>query len=78
MQCLLLDLTSLPSVRSFVEAVQGLHRRIDYLILNAGIAYTPWQLTEDGFELQASVGADKAALPSAVYLAVLSLRFGPY
>jgi NAD(P)-dependent dehydrogenase (short-subunit alcohol dehydrogenase family) len=50
-----LDLSSLASVRSFVEAFQQKHRRLDLLINNAGVMVPPYSKTEDGFELQFGV-----------------------
>ncbi|GAB3460521.1 SDR family NAD(P)-dependent oxidoreductase [Kineococcus endophyticus] len=47
-----LDLSSLTSVREAAEALRGRHPRIDLLIDNAGVMYTPRQTTQDGFELQ--------------------------
>ncbi|OBH45693.1 SDR family NAD(P)-dependent oxidoreductase [Mycobacterium mantenii] len=47
-----LDLTSLDSVRSAAAALRGAYPRIDLLINNAGVMWTPKQLTQDGFELQ--------------------------
>lgn len=47
-----LDLSSLTSVRDAAEALGAAHRRIDLLINNAGVMYTPKQTTVDGFELQ--------------------------
>lgn len=47
-----LDLTSLDSVRSAAADLRGAHDRIDLLINNAGVMYTPKQRTADGFELQ--------------------------
>lgn len=47
-----LDLTSLESVRSAAAALEGTHPRIDLLINNAGVMYTPKQSTTDGFERQ--------------------------
>ncbi|MFJ8795308.1 SDR family NAD(P)-dependent oxidoreductase [Streptomyces sp. NPDC102462] len=47
-----LDLTSLDSVRAAAAALRDRHRRIDLLINNAGVMYTPKQTTRDGFELQ--------------------------
>ncbi|OBK90247.1 SDR family NAD(P)-dependent oxidoreductase [Mycolicibacter sinensis] len=47
-----LDLSSLASVRDAAEALGAAHRRIDLLINNAGVMYTPKQTTVDGFELQ--------------------------
>ena len=57
-QYLLLDLARLRSVERFVQQVQAVRRPIDCLVLNAGVAYYPHTLTEDGFELQ--VGARAA------------------
>ncbi|MFJ2754349.1 SDR family NAD(P)-dependent oxidoreductase [Nocardioides sp. NPDC087217] len=47
-----LDLTSLESIRSAAADLRAAHPRIDLLINNAGVMYTPKQTTEDGFELQ--------------------------
>jgi NAD(P)-dependent dehydrogenase (short-subunit alcohol dehydrogenase family) len=47
-----LDLTSLDSVRSASAALRARFPRIDLLINNAGVMYTPKQTTADGFELQ--------------------------
>ncbi|MFD4324455.1 SDR family NAD(P)-dependent oxidoreductase [Nocardioides sp. NPDC058538] len=47
-----LDLTSLDSIRSAAADLRAAHPRIDLLINNAGVMYTPKQATEDGFELQ--------------------------
>jgi NAD(P)-dependent dehydrogenase (short-subunit alcohol dehydrogenase family) len=47
-----LDLTSLESVRSAAADLRGAHQRIDLLINNAGVMYTPKTTTRDGFELQ--------------------------
>jgi NAD(P)-dependent dehydrogenase (short-subunit alcohol dehydrogenase family) len=46
------DLTSLESVRSFAAWVLERHPRIDVLINNAGVMYTPFGRTAEGFELQ--------------------------
>lgn len=47
-----LDLTSLGSIRSAASDLRGEHERIDLLINNAGVMYTPKKITTDGFELQ--------------------------
>ena len=47
-----LDLTSLDSIRSAAADLRATHPRIDLLINNAGVMYTPQQSTADGFELQ--------------------------
>jgi NAD(P)-dependent dehydrogenase (short-subunit alcohol dehydrogenase family) len=47
-----LDLTSLDSVRAAAAELRDRHRRIDLLINNAGVMYTPKQTTKDGFETQ--------------------------
>ncbi|MEV5680263.1 SDR family NAD(P)-dependent oxidoreductase [Streptomyces sp. NPDC052179] len=47
-----LDLTSLDSIRSAAADLRTAHPRIDLLINNAGVMYTPKQTTVDGFELQ--------------------------
>jgi len=47
-----LDLTSLESIRAAAEQLRSDHDRIDLLINNAGVMYTPKATTRDGFELQ--------------------------
>jgi NAD(P)-dependent dehydrogenase (short-subunit alcohol dehydrogenase family) len=47
-----LDLGSLDSVRSAADALRTAHPRIDLLINNAGVMWTPKQVTKDGFEIQ--------------------------
>ena len=47
-----LDLSSLDSVRSAADALRSAYPRIDLLINNAGVMWTPRQVTKDGFELQ--------------------------
>ncbi|MEU0286053.1 SDR family NAD(P)-dependent oxidoreductase [Streptomyces sp. NPDC006147] len=47
-----LDLASLDSVRSAAADLRAAHPRVDLLINNAGVMYTPKQTTADGFELQ--------------------------
>jgi NAD(P)-dependent dehydrogenase (short-subunit alcohol dehydrogenase family) len=47
-----LDLTSLESIRAAAEQLRSQHDRIDLLINNAGVMFTPKATTKDGFELQ--------------------------
>ena len=47
-----LDLSSLTSVRTAAAALRKTYPRIDLLINNAGVMWTPKQLTADGFEMQ--------------------------
>ncbi|MEB3984116.1 SDR family NAD(P)-dependent oxidoreductase [Mycobacterium sp. 663a-19] len=47
-----LDLSSLDSVRAAAAALKAAYPRIDLLINNAGVMWTPKQLTADGFEMQ--------------------------
>ena len=47
-----IDLSSLQSVRAFVNAYLSKHDRLDVLINNAGVMMPPYTKTEDGFELQ--------------------------
>ena len=47
-----LDLSSLDSVRTAATALRKAYPRIDLLINNAGVMWTPKQLTADGFEMQ--------------------------
>lgn len=47
-----LDLSSLASVREAADELRTGHDRIDLLVNNAGVMYTPKSTTADGFELQ--------------------------
>jgi NAD(P)-dependent dehydrogenase (short-subunit alcohol dehydrogenase family) len=47
-----LDLSSLDSVRAAATELRARRDRIDLLINNAGVMYTPRSTTADGFELQ--------------------------
>jgi NAD(P)-dependent dehydrogenase (short-subunit alcohol dehydrogenase family) len=47
-----LDLTSLESIRVAADQLRSDHDRIDLLINNAGVMWTPKSTTKDGFELQ--------------------------
>jgi len=47
-----LDLSSLDSVRSAADSLRSAYTRIDLLINNAGVMWTPQQITADGFEMQ--------------------------
>lgn len=47
-----LDLTSLESIRTAADDLRSSYPRIDLLINNAGVMYTPRKTTRDGFELQ--------------------------
>jgi len=47
-----LDLGSLASVRAAAAALRRAYPRIDLLVNNAGVMWTPKQVTEDGFEMQ--------------------------
>jgi NAD(P)-dependent dehydrogenase (short-subunit alcohol dehydrogenase family) len=48
----ILDLASLDSVRAFASETLERHPRIDLLVNNAGVMFTPFERTADGFELQ--------------------------
>jgi NAD(P)-dependent dehydrogenase (short-subunit alcohol dehydrogenase family) len=50
-----LELDSLASVRSAAVEISGRFPRVDVLINNAGVMFTPYQQTKDGFELQLGV-----------------------
>ena len=50
-----LDLASLASIRDAAAALRERHARIDLLVNNAGVMWTPRSTTEDGFELQFGV-----------------------
>lgn len=50
--CMSLDLSSLQSVRAFVEEYTRRDLPLHYMILNAGVMAPPLTHTEDGFELQ--------------------------
>ena len=47
-----LDLSSLSSVRDFAERIRATHSKVDLLVNNAGVMWTPRTTTADGFELQ--------------------------
>jgi NAD(P)-dependent dehydrogenase (short-subunit alcohol dehydrogenase family) len=47
-----LDLASLDSIRTAARELRSRLPRIDLLINNAGVMYTPKRTTRDGFELQ--------------------------
>ncbi|MEM7040127.1 MAG: SDR family NAD(P)-dependent oxidoreductase, partial [Bacteroidota bacterium] len=47
-----IDLGDLNAVRDFAQYVNGAYERIDCLINNAGVMYTPPGKTKDGFETQ--------------------------
>jgi NAD(P)-dependent dehydrogenase (short-subunit alcohol dehydrogenase family) len=47
-----LDLASLESIHAAAGALRATYPRIDLLINNAGVMFTPRQTTPDGFELQ--------------------------
>jgi NAD(P)-dependent dehydrogenase (short-subunit alcohol dehydrogenase family) len=47
-----LDLANLRSIRTAAEELRTSHPKIDLLINNAGVMYTPKTKTMDGFELQ--------------------------
>jgi NAD(P)-dependent dehydrogenase (short-subunit alcohol dehydrogenase family) len=47
-----LDLTSLASVRAFAKWYGSGHDRLHLLINNAGVMYTPFEHTAEGFEMQ--------------------------
>ncbi len=50
-----LDLASLDSTGKAAAEILGRHERLDLLINNAGVMYTEWQTTSDGFEFQTGV-----------------------
>jgi NAD(P)-dependent dehydrogenase (short-subunit alcohol dehydrogenase family) len=50
-----LDLASLASIRVAAATLRERHARIDVLVNNAGVMWTPRSATEDGFELQFGV-----------------------
>jgi NAD(P)-dependent dehydrogenase (short-subunit alcohol dehydrogenase family) len=47
-----LDLSSLDSVHTAADALRSAYPRIDVLINNAGVMWTPKRVTKDGFEMQ--------------------------
>jgi NAD(P)-dependent dehydrogenase (short-subunit alcohol dehydrogenase family) len=52
LEIMLLDLSSLNSVKSFAAEFLAAHNKLDILINNAGIMVPPYSKTEDGFESQ--------------------------
>tara|TARA_R110000737_G_scaffold352064_1_gene396507 strand:+ start:62100 stop:63008 length:909 start_codon:yes stop_codon:yes gene_type:complete len=55
LEIMILDLSSLNSVRNFASAFGEKYNRLDLLIENAGIMIPPLSITEDGFESQMGV-----------------------
>ncbi|KAI7853119.1 hypothetical protein BDC45DRAFT_156382 [Circinella umbellata] len=49
-ECIILDLSSLASVKKFSETILTTFDKIDILLNNAGLIDVPFQLTEDGIE----------------------------
>ncbi|CAO2152890.1 unnamed protein product [Urochloa humidicola] len=47
-----MDMSSLSSVRNFVQSFNSSHKNLNILINNAGIMACPYQLSADGIELQ--------------------------
>jgi NAD(P)-dependent dehydrogenase (short-subunit alcohol dehydrogenase family) len=47
-----LDLACLDSIKSFADAFKSRHKKLDVLLNNAGIMFSPYFLTKDGFEGQ--------------------------
>ncbi len=47
-----LDLGDLRSVQSFAKSILSKYQKIDCLVLNAGVMFTPPGKTKDGFEIQ--------------------------
>lgn len=72
-----LDLTSLDSVRAAADALRAKYPRIDLLINNAGVMYTPKTTTRDGFELQLGTN-HLGALPTLRAATDPGVRGGEY
>lgn len=47
-----LDLSSLKSVKAFVDSFKALNLPLNILINNAGVMFCPYQLSQDGIEMQ--------------------------
>ena len=52
LECMVLDLCDLASVRAFAKQFAKRHNTLDLLINNAGIMMPPYSLSKDGFESQ--------------------------
>jgi retinol dehydrogenase 14 len=50
LKVLLLDLSSLASVRKFAEEFSAVENKLHILVNNAGFAFQNKKITEDGFE----------------------------
>ena len=50
-----LDLASMKSIKRFADQILSEELQIHVLMCNAGVMFTPYQLTEDGFEMQFGV-----------------------
>lgn len=70
-----LDLSSLESVRAFAAAYSQRHPRLDILCNNAGVMALPYQLTQDGFEMQ--IGTNHLGHFALTGLLLDSLRAAP-
>ncbi|KAL7267641.1 hypothetical protein RUND412_009764, partial [Rhizina undulata] len=56
-----LDMSSFPSVNAFITKARELPR-LDQVVLNAAVAVTTWEVTEDGWESSLQVNALSTAL----------------
>jgi NAD(P)-dependent dehydrogenase (short-subunit alcohol dehydrogenase family) len=52
LECMVLDLCDLASVRAFTKQFAKRHTTLDLLINNAGVMMPPYSLSKDGFESQ--------------------------
>ncbi|XP_037277180.2 polyprenol dehydrogenase [Rhipicephalus microplus] len=66
-----LDLSSMASVKLFVEKILKSESKVDALICNAGVMLMPYLETEDGFELHVSINYLGHCLLTALLLPLL-------
>ncbi|MFS7900998.1 putative very-long-chain 3-oxoacyl-CoA reductase [Helianthus anomalus] len=63
-----LDLSSLNSVNAFVHTFKALNLPLNILINNAGVMFCPYQLSQDGIEMQFATNHLGRSLMSLIFL----------
>jgi NAD(P)-dependent dehydrogenase (short-subunit alcohol dehydrogenase family) len=72
------DLSSMKSIRSFIEAFKGKYSRLDILFNNAAIMKRKRTITEDGFEMMFQVNYLAAFIFMNAFLELLMKSSSPY
>lgn len=68
-----LDLGSFKSVKNFATQFQKEYKKINSLMLNAGVMHSPFGLTQDGLETQVGVNHVRSSFPRVVFVELLFL-----